>query len=55
MKDTIVSHCMSNRYNNAKYMTIAETITHKLQAGEFQALGHFYSVTAQCNTGRGCG
>ena len=43
MKNTIVSHRMSNRYNNAKYMTIAETIIHKLQAGEFQALGHFYS------------
>ena len=34
---------MSNRYNNAKYMTIAETIIHKLQAGEFQALDHFFS------------
>ena len=34
---------MSNRYYNAKYMTIAEIINHQLQAGEFQNLGRFYS------------
>ena len=34
---------MPRRYNNAKYMTIADLITKRLRAGEFSAEGRFYS------------
>jgi len=34
---------MPCRYNNAKYMTIADLITKRLRAGEFSVEGQFYS------------